>query len=168
MTQPQEEVTITATAEFSLPAKTGAELNPRSRPTEFLGPIGTALVTFSTPAVAYALFYACNEVEGCSVSGAGAAIARFTQDFDWPSAAGKLFELKACAVYAAWYAWCVLCWAVLPNEWIEGNLLRDGTRKKYKMNGEWEGWWERERGSGDRGRGALHTGPVATSAPSIP
>jgi len=135
-TQPNEvRTTITAKAEFTLPAK--GELNPRSKPTEFFGPIGTAAVTFGTPFTAYALFYACNEVDGCSVSGAGAALSKVLSTLDFPSTAGKLFEWKALGVYCAWYAWCVLCWAVLPQDWIEGNLLRDGTRKKYKMNGEW-------------------------------
>jgi delta14-sterol reductase len=135
-TKPQEEVTttITATAEFTLPPK--SELNPKSKPTEFFGPIGTAAVTIGTPFTAYALFYACNEVEGCSVSGAGSALSRVLTTFDFPSSAGKLFEWKALGVYCVWYAWCVLCWAVLPQDWIEGHLLRDGTRKKYKMNGE--------------------------------
>lgn len=137
ITMPQDEVTtttITATTEFVLPPK--SELNPRSKATEFFGPIGAAAVTLGTPFTAYALFYACNEVTGCAGSTAGATLAEvFGDKLAWPSTAGRLFEWKALAVYSAWYAWCVLCWAILPQEWIEGGLLRDGTRKKYKMNG---------------------------------
>ncbi|GMK57223.1 hypothetical protein CspeluHIS016_0400570 [Cutaneotrichosporon spelunceum] len=131
--------TITATTTVKLPAattKSYAELNPRLKPTEFFGPVGTFILTFATPIVAYALFYGCNEVTGCSVPP--------TRNFlewvgDWPSSAGALWEWKAAGVYLAWYMWTVLCWNILPGEWIEGTLLRDGTRKKYKMNGN--GLW---------------------------
>jgi delta14-sterol reductase len=42
--------TITAKAQVSLPPKKSyAELNSRSKPTEFFGPIGTTIVTFATP-----------------------------------------------------------------------------------------------------------------------
>lgn len=127
--------TITAKAQVSLPPKKSyAELNPRSKPTEFFGPIGTTIVTFATPAVAYALFFTCNEVTGCNPSASSLSALASTIG-NWPSSAGKLWEWKALAVYLAWYAWCIATWVLLPTEWIEGLLLRDGTRKKYKMNG---------------------------------
>ncbi|WOO85586.1 Delta(14)-sterol reductase [Vanrija pseudolonga] len=129
--------TITAKAQVSLPPKKSyAELNPKSKPTEFFGPIGTTIVTFATPAVAYALFFTCNEVTGCNPSASSLSNLAHTIG-NWPSSAGKLWEWKALAVYLAWYAWCIATWVILPTEWIEGLLLRDGTRKKYKMNGLW-------------------------------
>lgn len=142
---PEYTTTITAKAEFTLPPR--SELNPRSTAKEFFGPIGTTAVTLITPAVAYALFYSCNEVTGCSAASAPANLARWAGE-TFPSSAGAIFEWKALAVYCAWYAWCVACWVLLPQEWIEGNLLRDGTRQKYKMNGEcrasagasWSAW----------------------------
>ncbi|BEJ11975.1 hypothetical protein CspHIS471_0204350 [Cutaneotrichosporon sp. HIS471] len=131
--------TITATTTVKLPAaapKSYAELNPRLKPTEFFGPVGGFVLTFVTPIVGYGLFYGCNEVTGCSVP----PTRNFLQWIgDWPSSAGALWEWKAAGVYLAWYMWTVLCWNILPGEWIEGTLLRDGTRKKYKMNGN--GLW---------------------------
>lgn len=128
--------TITATTTVTLPAnptpKSYAELNPRLKPTEFFGPIGGGLLTFVTPIVSYMLFYGCNEVTGCSVPPSRNFLEWIG---DWPSSAGALWEWKAAGVYLAWYFWVVLCWNILPGEWIEGTLLRDGTRKKYKMNG---------------------------------
>jgi hypothetical protein len=48
----------------------------------------------------------------------------------------RWFTLDATLAYLAWYAFCVACWYILPGEKVEGNLLRDGTRNVYKMNGE--------------------------------
>lgn len=128
--------TITATTTVTLPAnptpKSYAELNPRQKPKEFFGPVGTSIITFVTPVVVYMLFYGCNEVTGCSVP----PERNFLQWIgDWPSSAGALWEWKAFGVYVAWYAWMVICWNILPAEWTQGTLLRDGTRVKYKFNG---------------------------------
>lgn len=132
--------TITATTTVTLPAKakTYAELNPRLKPTEFFGPLGTAAVTFGTPVIAYLLYFGCNEVTGCSLPPVAGWSSVASRIGDWPSVAGQFWDWKAAGVYLAWYAWCVLCWAVLPGDWIEGTLLRDGTRKQYKMNGGWD------------------------------
>lgn len=134
--------TITATTTVTLPAKvkTYAELNPRLKPTEFFGPIGATAVVFGTPALAYLLYYGCNEVTGCSIPPVEGWESISSRLGDWPSIAGALWDWKAAGVYLAWYAWIVLCWAVLPGDWIEGTLLRDGTRKQYKMNGEFKTW----------------------------
>jgi len=46
-----------------------------------------------------------------------------------------LWDTQATLVYAGWYSYCVLCWAVLPGKWVQGTQLRDGKRLSYKMNG---------------------------------
>lgn len=48
----------------------------------------------------------------------------------------SLWSWEAAGVYGAWYAWTVLCWFILPGRQVEGVVLRDGSRLKYKMNGE--------------------------------
>ncbi|EJT52206.1 C-14 sterol reductase [Trichosporon asahii var. asahii CBS 2479] len=140
---PEGEVTttITATTHVTLQPtvpKTYDELNPRSKPTEFCGPLGTLAVTIGTPLTAYFLYYACNEVTGCGLPTSSSqwdAILNGWRNF--PSVAGRLWDTKAALVYLGWYMWCVGCWWLLPGEWIEGTLIRDGTRKRYKMNGTW-------------------------------
>ncbi|KAL7421779.1 erg24, C-14 sterol reductase [Cryptotrichosporon argae] len=139
MSEPKEELvttTITARATLDLPPAhrmSYADLNPRSQPTEFFGPLGTGAITVMTPLVAYLLFYTCNEAAGCAPHTRlqdvwHAAIA-------YPGKKGAWWDWHAAAAYTAWYAWTVLCSAVLPGPVVEGNLLRDGTRKTYKMNG---------------------------------
>ena len=113
--------------------KTYDQLNPRSRPTEFLGPAGTTVVTFLTPLIAYLLFFGCNSSTGCPSLEPAVYVTGFKNN--WPSINGKLWDWKAAAVYAGWYAFTVVCWNVLPGEQVEGTVLRDGRRKKYNMNG---------------------------------
>jgi delta14-sterol reductase len=135
-----EEVTttITATTTLDLPTNviplTYEQLNPKSKPTEFLGPIGTAGATILTPTIAYLLFYGCNETYGCpalSAEGWGKTVTN-----DWRSINGWWWDWKAAGVYLAWYAYIVACWKFLPGEKVQGTSLRDGTRKTYTMNGE--------------------------------
>ena len=54
---------------------------------------------------------------------------------EWPSSAGKWWEWETVPVVAAFFAYLIACWVVLPAEWTKGGLLRDGTRKEYKLNG---------------------------------
>lgn len=129
--------TITATTHLTLPAKptpqSYEQLNPKSKPTEFFGPVGTTGITFITPIIAYLLYYGCNEISGCPALDA-TTWARAASD-NWPSIAGKWWDWKAAGVYLGWYLYTVACWAILPGEKLEGSLLRDGTRKVYKFNG---------------------------------
>lgn len=131
--------TITAKTHLDLPAHpiplTYSQLNPQSKATEFFGPIGTLGVTIVAPLTAYFLFYACNESTGCPPTTRLDWIKVRDNFADWPSVAGQLWEWKAAGVYLAWYAFTVVCWAVLPGDEVQGNLLRNGTRKTYKMNG---------------------------------
>ena len=40
-------------------------------------------------------------------------------------------------MYLGWYAFCVIAWLVLPGDWVEGTLMRNGKKMKYKINGSW-------------------------------
>jgi hypothetical protein len=125
--------TITASTTLTLPAHphkpSYAEMNPKSHPEEFAGVIGTTFMSFLCPFFAYFLFFGCTP-SGCP-------------PFDltgWAGIAGRLsgsvwWDWKATWVYIGWYSFCVACWFVLPGERVEGNLLRDGTRNIYRMNG---------------------------------
>lgn len=131
--------TITATTHLTLPSHptpmTYDQLNPRGKATEFLGPLGAIGVSTVAPLTAYFFYYACNESTGCpprSVRDWSTILDRLG---GWPSTAGKLWEWKAVGVYLVWYTFCIACWAILPGEKVEGNLLRDGRRKTYTMNG---------------------------------
>ncbi|KAH7903825.1 ERG4 ERG24 ergosterol biosynthesis protein, partial [Hygrophoropsis aurantiaca] len=110
-----------------------AELNPRTTTYEFLGPPGALLITLGVPATTYALYFACSEAAGCPPPLA-LLPARFlaaVSDVQWWAG---LWDTQAALAYAAWYAFCVAAWAVLPGDWVDGVQLRTGGRKKYKIN----------------------------------
>ena len=143
-TDPSDEVTysITASTTLTLPAHpkpmSYAELNPVSAPTEFFGVAGTTFVTLMCPTVVFFLFYGCNETTGCHPSTVQQwkTMWNLAVRDEWPSSAGRWWEWETVPVVAAFFAYLVVCWVVLPAPWTEGMLLRDGTRKVYKLNGE--------------------------------
>lgn len=115
---------------------TKAELNPRTKGYEFFGPLGALFITVSVPAITYALYFGCSETSGgCPppLDSLWPTITTSLSDCDWWK---SLWDTQAAVAYLAWYAFCVVTWAVLPGDWVEGVLIRDGTRKKYKINGE--------------------------------
>ena len=48
----------------------------------------------------------------------------------------SLYSHEATLVYLGWYAFTVLCWAVLPGKMVQGGELRNGKKVTYPMNGE--------------------------------
>jgi delta14-sterol reductase len=142
---PQEEVvttTITASTHVDLPLHprkpTYEELNPKSSPTEFLGPWGTLAVTLLTPLFCNLLFIGCNERTGCPPSW-NRSEGRFEfSRYDFDLLVDKLFDGKAFLVYIGWYTYMVLCWAYIPGDWVEGTLMRNGNKQMYKINGEFD------------------------------
>ena len=47
----------------------------------------------------------------------------------------SLWDTEAMLMYLGWYTFCVVAWLVLPGDWIEGTLMRNGKKLKYKING---------------------------------
>ncbi|KAL9714289.1 erg24, C-14 sterol reductase [Leucoagaricus gongylophorus] len=103
-------------------------MNPPTRHYEFLGPPGALLNTLAVPAVAYALFFACNEENACRP--------RLDLDavLDVVASLPSLWDTDAALIYLSWYAFCVFAWVILPGDWVDGTVLRDGSKKKYKIN----------------------------------
>ena len=117
----------------------GYKAAPPSHSFEFGGPIGALGVTLAVPFFSYWLAFACTE-DACPRWPlpelldwhAQGARAMFGGDAAWWKG---MWSLEATGVYCAWYAWTVLCWAVLPGKEVEGTVMRDGNRLTYKMNG---------------------------------
>lgn len=107
-------------------------LNPRTTHYEFLGPPGALLVTVFVPITAYALYFGCSESSGgCPPRISYPAVIDTLSD---PSFWKSLWDTQAALIYLGWYAFCVLAWAILPGDWVEGSQLRDGGKKLYKIN----------------------------------
>lgn len=109
-------------------------LNPRTTSYEFFGPPGALFVTLSVPFITYALYFSCSETAGGCPPPLAVLPDRFTEavsDLNWWK---SLWDTEATLMYLAWYAFCVVTWAILPGDWIEGVTLRTGGKKKYKIN----------------------------------
>ncbi|KAF5359665.1 hypothetical protein D9756_003221 [Leucocoprinus leucothites] len=106
-------------------------MNPPTSHYEFFGPPGALAVTLTVPTFAYALSFSCNEGNACLPQFDSQAVVAAVSNPDWWF---SLWDTEASLMYLAWYAFCVLSWVILPGDWVEGTTLRDGTKKKYKIN----------------------------------
>jgi Delta14-sterol reductase len=112
-----------------------AELNPKTHGYEFFGPPGALFVTISVPLTTYALYYSCSETSGGCPPPLSVLPSRFLNAVEDPKFWTSLWDTKAAIIYFSWYAFCVVAWAILPGDWIEGVTMRTGEKKKYKING---------------------------------
>ncbi|KAF5382048.1 hypothetical protein D9615_004459 [Tricholomella constricta] len=116
------------------PAAASAELNPPTTEYEFLGPPGALFVTTTVPVVIYALYFGCSEANGCRPNLSAASdqiVASVSNPAWWKS----LWDTEASLMYLAWYAFCVISWAILPGDRFQGTTLRTGEKKTYRING---------------------------------
>ena len=111
------------------------EASPRTTSYEFLGPPGAFLISTLVPYFSYFFAYACDE-RGCPSTPfvpymqqgwAHLQTAQFWKEL--------LLDRRGYEIYFGWYAFTVLCWAVLPGRWTDGGALRNGQRLTYKING---------------------------------
>ncbi|KIY42839.1 ERG4/ERG24 ergosterol biosynthesis protein [Fistulina hepatica ATCC 64428] len=119
-------------------------MNPRTTSYEFMGPPGAFLVTLLTPAITYALYFECSEQAGGCPPVSFSAIpelitAALSSPKWWQSWASvewwaSLWDTQAFLMYLAWYIFCVIAWAIIPGDIVEGTPLRTGGTKKYKIN----------------------------------
>ncbi|KAF8701394.1 ERG4 ERG24 ergosterol biosynthesis protein, partial [Rhizoctonia solani] len=108
--------------------------NPRTTHYEFFGPLGTTFVSVTVPIVIYALYFTCSEqAGGCPppLWSIPFNFVRAVESIDWWK---NLFDKEATIAYAAWYAFTVAAWWLLPGDWVEGTELRTGGRIQYKIN----------------------------------
>jgi hypothetical protein len=110
-------------------------LNPKTTSYEFLGPPGAFAITFGVPVLTYVLFFICNESsDGCPPPIQTLYPSLIQAVYD-PAFWWKLWDPKAFALYYSWYAFCLVTWAVLPGDWVQGTQLRNGKYQWYKING---------------------------------
>ncbi|KAJ7364111.1 ERG4/ERG24 ergosterol biosynthesis protein [Mycena albidolilacea] len=107
-------------------------LNPRTTTYEFLGPPGAFLISVGVPITTYALYFGCSEeTGGCPPTLVPERISLALSDPAWWKG---LWDTQAALLYLAWYAFCLVAWAVLPGDLVAGTTLRTGGKKLYKIN----------------------------------
>ena len=110
-------------------------LNPKSSSYEFFGPPGAFAITLGVPVLAYVLFFTCNESSGGCPPPIQSLYPSLVQAVSDPAFWWKLWDPKAFSIYYSWYAFCLVAWAVLPGDWVQGIQLRNGKYQQYKING---------------------------------
>lgn len=110
-------------------------LNPKSSSYEFFGPPGAFAITLGVPVLAYVLFFTCNESSGGCPPPIQSLYPSLVQAVSDPAFWWKLWDPKAFSIYYSWYAFCLVAWAVLPGDWVQGTQLRNGKYQQYKING---------------------------------
>lgn len=108
---------------------------PRTHHYEFLGPPGALGISVLVPVFTYFFAFGCDE-RGCPSMPVGPFLREGLKQMQTWQFYADLWDTKASIAYLAWYAWCVVCWAVLPGQWLEGTTLRNGEKLWYKINGE--------------------------------
>lgn len=116
------------------PVKTTGGMNPRGASYEFGGPLGAFVIILIVLILVYSLYFGRSDQNGCPslfVSVRNLDISTLGNPDFWED----LWDTEATLVYLTWYTFCVVSWAVLPGDWVEGLPMRDGKRMKYKING---------------------------------
>jgi Delta14-sterol reductase len=119
---------------MSSTTKSTADLNPKTTHYEFLGPPGAFFISIAVPVTTYALFFGCShEAGGCPPPLAGIPD-RVKFSLQDPNFWSSLWDTEATVMYLAWYIFCVVAWAILPGDQVEGGVMRNGLKKSYKIN----------------------------------
>jgi len=105
-------------------------LNPKTTKFEFAGPLGAFGVSTVAPLMLYVLHLGCSDLSGGCPPPLLSLPSTLRSERWW----NAVWDWNAFFVYLGWYAYCLLCWRLIPGDWVEGTLLRNGQKKLYKMN----------------------------------
>jgi hypothetical protein len=111
---------------------------PRTTSYEFLGPPGAFLISTLCPFFAYFFAMGCDE-RGCPPLPFTLFVRNGLKQAQTAEFWSSLLDMQGVNAYIAWYAFCVICWAVLPGRWLEGGVMRNGEKLWYKINGKTRG-----------------------------
>ncbi|KAF4571506.1 erg24, C-14 sterol reductase [Pleurotus pulmonarius] len=111
------------------------DLNPKTTSYEFLGPPGALFITLAVPITTYALYFGCSEASGgCPPPNFSQWSPIISSSLSNPEWWKGLWDTEAALIYLAWYAFCVVTWAILPGDKVDGVVMRNGQKKQYKIN----------------------------------
>lgn len=110
------------------------ELNPKTTHYEFGGPIGALGMVVFLPILVLFFATCCDETgypsQAFKDDWKSALLSKLNKDF-----LISLFDPMAFLIYVGFVAILALLYLVLPGDNIPGTLTRDGSRFKYRMNG---------------------------------
>lgn len=92
------------------------------------------MITIGVPVMAYALYFGCSETSNGCPPPLNSIPDHFMASIAERAWWANLWDSEAFLIYLAWYAFCIVSWALLPGDWVDGVTLRTGEKKKYKIN----------------------------------
>ncbi|OAA56348.1 c-14 sterol reductase [Niveomyces insectorum RCEF 264] len=106
---------------------------------EFGGPLGAIGVSFGLPLLLYVFTFACNDISGCPAPAllhpTTLDLATLKQQVGWPAAGVRgLASWRVTGWTLAYYLFSAVLYRVLPGTEVEGVVLANGGRLKYKFN----------------------------------
>eukprot|EP01100_Stratorugosa_tubuloviscum_P015207 TRINITY_DN8589_c0_g1_i1.p1 TRINITY_DN8589_c0_g1~~TRINITY_DN8589_c0_g1_i1.p1 ORF type:complete len:454 (-),score=163.97 TRINITY_DN8589_c0_g1_i1:81-1385(-) len=93
---------------------------------EFGGPVGTFLITLILPIFTIAMFFFCNEKGTLNLKPFK------IPEFQLPQ---TIFTREAFGVFIGWFIFQAILHLIVPGKTMDGVLLSNGKRLKYKING---------------------------------
>ena len=104
-------------------SKSSSILAVKTNTYEFMGPIGTLLMTLGLPLVVFSLYAFCN-AQHCSV-----------QPPEHFPCFRNLWSPHAYTIFVLWFVFHMCIYLSPLGRVVKGSLLRDGTRLNYRING---------------------------------
>jgi len=105
---------------------------------EFFGIPGVLVLSFFLPLLCYILAFSCNDISGCPAPSllhpSTSTLDDIKKDVGWPGWSG-LINAKAAIATLGYYAFSFFLWVALPAEEVQGTVLRNGKKIKYRFNG---------------------------------
>ncbi|KAK0645809.1 delta(14)-sterol reductase like protein [Cercophora newfieldiana] len=113
---------------------------PQKRHYEFGGPLGAAAISFGLPILLFTFTFACNDVSGCPAPSLlrpkSLDLEALKIEVGWPEdGIWGLASWRATGWTLGYYLFSALLYRILPGTEVEGTVLANGGRLKYKFNG---------------------------------
>lgn len=120
-------------------AATGVQVSGEFHGYEFLGPPGAFLISFGLPLVCWTFTFLCNDISGCPAPSLldpkTLDLETLKREIGWPT--NGILGLCSWRVFGwtlSYYLYSAILHRILPGSVVEGTVLANGGRLKYKLN----------------------------------
>lgn len=100
---------------------------------------GAFVISFGLPLLCYAFAFLCNDISGCPAPSllhpSTLDLEQLKREVGWPGVSG-LFTTKAFLGTLGYYLLSLTLYSFLPATEVDGTVLQNGARLKYRFNGE--------------------------------
>jgi Delta14-sterol reductase len=98
---------------------------------------GVTVISLALPIVTYSLLFLCNGESGCPapslLSPSTLTLEKLQKDVNWQGLP-SVFNVEALLATFGWYGLSLVLYAILPAQEVDGTLLSNGVKLKYRLN----------------------------------